>query len=163
MRNKNHLLNKRKKAQHIVELSIIMPLFIMVFSFVFPILVNTYSNFHFVYKFANCVSAEIGSVNYFNSIQDYNNYNFMDNVKERLENVQGGDIFVSLIESKPSAYVIGNFRPERDFIYLFGIVGKNYFSYIVPINLSYIYPPVLNLPFASVQTAFEAYHDNEGF
>ena len=52
-KNKNSFLNNQSKAQHVLELTLVMPLLIICFCFVFQMMVETYAKYKFSYAFTN--------------------------------------------------------------------------------------------------------------
>lgn len=72
-KNNNSFLNKKSKAQHVLELALIMPLLIICFCFVFQMMVETYAKYKFSYAFTNATRQLLRNRPVYNSLEELNN------------------------------------------------------------------------------------------
>lgn len=160
---RNKPLNKHfKKAQQIVELALVLPFFIICFSFVFQLMVETYAKYKFSYIFTNSVARAIEIQPVFTSKTDATGYNFRRDVENSTRaaalNVphQGLEIdtFIfdtPLVDSADNKfkgglnnYIAGVFITDVERLF-FRSTGLEYFYFIIPINRIYFKPLILNI------------------
>lgn len=166
----NFKINKKKQAQHILELALIMPLFIMIFSFTFQLMAETYSKYKFSYIFTDAISRAIDNTTVFSSISEFKNYNFIDTslkdfTKDFSVAAKGDYILLDKVKATLSALISEDrgavtstvtMVPTENILYListfefnsarlfFNKAGKEYFYFSVPINRSFAAPSILN-------------------
>ena len=171
-KNNNSFLNKKSKAQHVLELALIMPLLIICFCFVFQMMVETYAKYKFSYAFTNATRQLLRNRPVYNSLEEMGitagegeelgQYDYIAILKDYLlaevGNIPFTDIQVSPIESASgnTIYLIGAYQLVEEMI--FGQTGSEYFYYFVPINKVYTEPLVLNYSENDVKSYFDFYY-----
>lgn len=149
---------KRKKAQHIVEFAILMPIFIAFFCFMFPFLTINFRNFKFSYFASNLVTKAIENPDplFYINKNEWNPERFSEQIEEALSNI-GEETNIFLITKTPQVDFVSLWymAPIRS---IFGMVGKNYFYYMVPINNSYTEAPVFNIGANKLKDCFDRYY-----
>lgn len=145
---KTKIMNK-KKAQHIVEFALVVPIFIIMFSFILPQAANIYNQFQIPHLFMGAVSAAIE-----NQPTDETSieYNFANEIERRMN----GRVTAYVVEAEQNAYIGG--AATQEYPMLFGIRGKSYFNALVTINKAYVEPTVLNISGSTLKNNFAAYH-----
>lgn len=161
MLNKTVSEKRKKAAQHVVELALMMPLFIILFSFTFQIMVETFSKYRFSYIFTNAVRTAIQMQPVYDKIpsQAYDFINEIDSsVKRALvgERTPFSDVQTGTINTNTNTYLIGAFQFVAKRLF-FGESGKEYFYFIVPVSTAFCEPLVLNKTTHEVESYFEWY------
>jgi len=149
-------LNKHfKPAQQIVELALVLPFFIITFSFVFQLMVETYSKYRFSYIFTNAVARAIELQQKqliehpYTTLDDTLGFDFKHNVwditrvaMQRVPNsgIQIADLQLDGINN----YLSGIYINDVERI-IFKDSGLEYFYFIVPVSRIYFQPMVLNI------------------
>lgn len=156
--------NKKSKAQHVVELAMMMPLFIILFSYTFQLMVETYSKYKFSYIFTNSVRNVINSPEVYKDIANVANYDINKIVQEELENeitktgskIPFTSVLVEIINSDETTFFKGAYQLVADRIF-FGQTGREYFYFTIPVNKTYTLPIVLNKTTFDVESYFNFY------
>ncbi len=147
---------KKKKAQHIVEFALIIPIFIMAFSIIFPIMTETYVHFRFSYYLINLVKQGIQQQPVFTTKEEAEGYVFVDELNTMAQNTDMPPLYITSIETPQTDFIIGSINmPIKT---LFGVVGKNYFYFTVPIGASYTAPTVLNITEGNLNQIMQDYY-----
>ena len=193
-------LNRKSKAQHIVEFAIMAPFFIIALAFIIPIITVNFQNFQFVYKFNNAINLVLPTLTIDNNpeapyneeertynfgeyrhyyLDESGNYKPVDfpsgesfsndyeglteryqsyirhRIRRVLSDYQGGDLIINVIDPTQNdkgtgslGYITGSYKPAREIQLLFGVVGKEYYSFVFPVNASYLRPVLLTKKFA---------------
>lgn len=162
-------INKKSQAQHVVELAMMMPLFIILFSYTFQLMVETYSKYRFSYIFTNSVRNVINHPVIYKDIANISDYRIENNVYDELKSelVKNGvnkntseipftDIFVDIVNSDETVFFKGAYQLLSDKIF-FGQTGKEYFYFTIPVNKIYTEPIVLNKTTHDVESYFNFY------
>ena len=157
-------INKKSKAQHVVELAMMMPFFIILFSYTFQLMVETYSKYRFSYIFTNSVRNVINNPEIYQDIANISDYNIQNTIQNELDyqitksnsRVPFTDVLVYVAESNETAFVRGAYRLLAESIF-FGQTGREYFYFTIPINKTYIEPIVLNKTTFDVESYFNFY------
>ena len=150
----------KKKAQHVVEFAIIMPLFLFAFSFIFPVMAETYRNFKFSYDFINRVTRVIENQPVFNTKGDFYDYSIEHEIlNSNIEDIRNANIFI--INTGQTSFISG--ATTHPIKALFGVVGKGYFHFMVPVNEAFLEPSVLNITTGNLDSNFVLgrYYQNE--
>lgn len=158
------LFNKKSKAQHVVELAMMMPLFIILFSYTFQLMVETYSKYKFSYIFTNSVRNVINSPEIYKDIANVADYDINKAVQEELENeitktgskIPFTSVLVEIINSDETTFFKGAYQLVADRIF-FGQTGREYFYFTIPVNKTYTLPIVLNKTTHDVESYFNFY------
>lgn len=149
---------KIKKAQHIVEFAILLPFFIIIFSFIFPLMAETYAHFNFSYFLINLVSNTIEGQLPLESKNDAAMYDFRD---EMIHGLTANPPNLFIIYAKQTAFITG--YSNMPITTLFGVIGKNYFFFSVPVNNAYLKPTVLNVTTEQLNDTFtDDFYRGEG-
>ena len=170
MLNNNNIKHK-KKAQHVVELALLMPLFIILFCFAFQIMVETFSQCRFAYVFANSVKSTINSEPVFENMDEFNEYmeenRLIEDIQQTVTASIGagsGSVFettnVSLLNTEIVSFFVGAFQYRSKTIFLNNSLANTYFFFNVPINTAYVEPMVLNLANVNLEYAMNDYYQN---
>lgn len=161
---RNFSINKKSKAQHVVELAMMMPLFIILFSYTFQLMVETYSKYRFSYIFTNSVRNVINNPVLYNNVANISDYNVQNLIQTELENeitrsgsrIPFTDVLVYVAESDETDFIRGAYQLVTDKIF-FGQTGKEYFYFTIPVNKTYTTPIVLNKTTHDVESYFNFY------
>ena len=161
---RNFSINKKSKAQHVVELAMMMPLFIILFSYTFQLMVETYSKYRFSYIFTNSVRNVINNPVLYNDVANISDYNVQNLIQTELENeitrsgsrIPFTDVLVYVAESDETDFIRGAYQLVTDKIF-FGQTGKEYFYFTIPVNKTYTTPIVLNKTTHDVESYFNFY------
>lgn len=161
---RNFSINKKSKAQHVVELAMMMPLFIILFSYTFQLMVETYSKYRFSYIFTNSVRNVINNPVLYNNVANISDYNIQSLIQTELENeitrsgsrIPFTDVLVYVAESDETDFIRGAYQLVTDKIF-FGQTGKEYFYFTIPVNKTYTTPIVLNKTTHDVESYFNFY------
>lgn len=157
--------NKKSKAQHVVELAMMMPLFIILFSYTFQLMVETYSKYKFSYIFTNSVRNVINSQVIYQNIANVADYNITNIIQDKLRNeiTQNGtnkipftDVYVEAVNSDETIFFRGAYQLKADSLF-FGQTGTEYFYFTIPVNRTYTAPIVLNKTTHDVESYFNFY------
>lgn len=166
MKIKNFIKQNKKQAQHIVELALVMPLFIIIFSLIFQLLIGTYVKYKFSYILTNSIKAAIQNQPIFNTLNNALAYNIINVVQENMERTlgianNGQDnpmaITIRTIETMNITFLLGAFQYSANALF-FGQIGKEYFQFFVPVNTAYIKPLVLNETTGNIEDYFTNYY-----
>lgn len=158
-------INKKSKAQHVVELAMMMPLFIILFSYTFQLMVETYSKYKFSYIFTNSVRNVINSPVIYQNIANVADYNITNIIQDKLRNeiTQNGtnkipftDVYVEAVNSDETIFFRGAYQLKADSLF-FGQTGTEYFYFTIPVNRTYTAPIVLNKTTHDVESYFNFY------
>lgn len=156
------ILKHKKQAQHVVELALMMPLFIILFSYTFQIMVETYSKYKFSYIFTNAVRTCVKDQPVYNSLSEANAYDFREETKSAIDRavlkskIPYSDIQIGTINTDKMTYMIGGFQFVTKRLF-FGSGGTEYFYFIIPVNKAFTEPDVLNKTSHDVDSYFEWY------
>ena len=157
------LINKKSKAQHVVELAMMMPLFIILFSYTFQLMVETYSKYRFSYIFTNSVRNVINNPVIYDNLTNAADYNIEKLVQTELDRelsksgkIPFTNVLVEAINSNETTFFRGAYQLVADRIF-FGQTGKEYFYFTIPINKTYTPPIVLNKTTFDVESYFNFY------
>lgn len=173
---RNKPLNKHfKKAQQIVELALMLPFFIICFSFVFQLMVETYAKFKFSYVFTNSVARAVEIQPVFTNRADAASFNFRRDVENSIRAAAIGiphqgleiDSFIfasPLVDSVNNRfkggvnnYIAGIFITDVERIF-FRSTGLEYFYFIIPINRIYFEPLILNISNENLSDFFDDWY-----
>lgn len=140
-----------------------MPIFIIIFSLTFQMMVSTYSKYKFSYILTNAVRMAVKNQPIYTNIADYNSYSIRDEVERLVTNALVGesavpytDVQIGTVETGKITYLIGAFQYKAQNIFL-GEVGQEYFYFFVPISTAYAEPLTLNKTQLNVESYFEWY------
>ncbi|MCD8023981.1 MAG: hypothetical protein LUE64_00410 [Candidatus Gastranaerophilales bacterium] len=154
--------NRKKKAQHVVEFSLIIPFFIIIFTFVFQALVETYAKYKFSYVFSNAVRVSVNYQPVYSSKERADDYDFRTITENILSNAftTGSDntyesVDVARITSEKTTYLIGTFKYVTKLI--FG-TGGTYFYFTLPVSNAFVEPVILDNSSDEVDTYFDNYY-----
>lgn len=165
---KNNFLNKKSKGQHILELALMMPFFIIAFGYAFQIMAETYAKYKFSYVFANTIRLTVDKQPV---LQNINKLVFYD-IREEIENsikdiyrIKDTSVFTDIqagtISTPNTLYIIGAFQYKTKMLFL-NDRGKEYFYFIVPINSAFSKPPVLPYDTTDINGFFDRYYSLSG-
>ena len=148
-KNKNSFLNNKSKAQHVLELTLVMPLLIICFCFVFQMMVETYAKYKFSYAFTNAARQLLKNRPIYDSLdamgldagsgENVGEYDYVgvlsDHLLSEVGNIPFTDIQIIPIEGEQRIYLIGAYQLVEQMI--FGQTGSEYFYFFVPVNKVY--------------------------
>lgn len=168
-KNKNSFLNNKSKAQHVLELTLVMPLLIICFCFVFQMMVETYAKYKFSYAFTNAARQLLKNRPIYDSLdamgldagsgENVGEYDYVgvlsDHLLSEVGNIPFTDIQIIPIEGEQTIYLIGAYQLVEQMI--FGQTGSEYFYFFVPVNKVYTRPLVLNYSENDVSSYFDFY------
>jgi len=160
----NNFLLKKSKAQHVVELALIMPFFIICFSFMFQLMVETFSKYKFSYVFTDSVRNVINNPEIFDSVANAADYDIaslvqtklLDEITEQGSRIPFDDVTVEKINSDETTFLRGGYQLVSERLF-FGETGKEYFYFTIPVNFSYVSPLILNKTTHDVESFFNFY------
>ncbi len=165
---KNNFLNKKSKGQHILELALMMPFFIIIFGYAFQIMVETYAKYKFSYIFTNAVRVIIQKQPIYKNISEAAGYSVREKTEEIVKAAfeSGADspfvnVEVGTISTDKTVYLIGAFQYITKMLF-FGDSGKEYFYFIVPVNKTFTTPLVLNNSQSDINSYFSKYYSMYG-
>lgn len=164
---KNNFFNKKSKGQHIVELALMMPFFIIAFSYAFQIMVETYAKYKFSYIFTNAIRVAIDNQPVFKRKNDAASYNIREEIENSVKRVfETGnssftDVQVGTISTPKTFYIMGAFQYRTRMLFL-GEGGKEYFYFTVPINSAFVKPLVLDYSKSDIDDYFDKYYSLTG-
>lgn len=154
----------KKKAQHIVEFALMMPFFIILFSWIFQMMAETYSKYKFSYVFSSAITNAVNFQPVYEDMENSKNYSLAKSTKNIL--TQGlmrtnkspyTDIDISTIETKRVTFLLGVFNFVNTMIFI-GNTGNAYFYYALPVGSAFIKPMVLNVSNENLENYFENYY-----
>lgn len=156
--------DKKSKAQHVVELALMLPIFIICFSFTFQLMVETFSKYKFSYIFTNSVRNTINNPEIFNDIADIENFSITDIVQNELEDelmldtnrIPFTNVTVETVISDETVFFQGVYQLETVRLF-FSEAGNEYFYFTIPVNAAYTSPIVLNRTEDDIETYFDSY------
>lgn len=143
-------IKNKKKAQHIVEFALVVPIFIIIFSFILPYGASTYRHFQTTYLFMNAVSDVIENQPTDDTAASYI---FADEIKRKMSD----DMVSYIVEGEQNAYISGIINEEYQM--LFNLKGTSYFNTLITINKAYVKPTILNLKGKTIKNDFNAYYE----
>lgn len=155
-------IGKKSKAQHVVELALMLPIFIICFSFTFQLMVETFSKYKFSYIFTNSVRNTINNPVIYESVPD--EYSITEIVQSELASeltldtnrIPFTDVYIETVESDETTFFRGAYQLATEKLF-FGETGKEYFYFTIPVNYTYTSPIVLNKTTNNVESYFNFY------
>ncbi len=155
----------KRKAQHIVEFTLMMPIFIIIFSWIIQVLAETYSKYKFSYIFSSSIVNAVSNQKIYDNMDDSEreNYSLADNAenivknKLRVKNTNFLDVSVKSIPTERVVFLISSFTSK--YTLLFAGRSGAYFYFTIPVGTAFAAPPVLDETETSTGEFFNSYYD----
>ncbi len=162
---KSYAKINKKQAQHVVELALIMPVFIILFGFTFQLMVETFVKYKFSYIFTGAVKNSVVNQPVFENKEQKDSYDFAKETEDIVINSMGGanSSYINIntkesIITPNTDFFIGTFKYNNTKPF-FGKNDGSYFYFIIPINRAYVEAPFLNKNKGEIENYFKDYFD----